>query len=62
MPSWLKTLTYVASVACSIAANVFPMYHTPLLCASTGLLGWATTHPSDVAPTLTVTPNPKGLS
>jgi hypothetical protein len=61
MTSWLKSLTYIGSVACSIAASVFPVYHTPLLMASTGLLGWATQHPSD-NPNLMVGPAPKGLT
>lgn len=50
MPSWLKQVTYLTSVVVGISATIFPQYQTILLGVSTFLAGYATTHPSDVAP------------
>ena len=49
MPSWLKQVTYLASVVCGVVAAAQPQYSVFLIPAATFLAGYATTHPSDTS-------------
>jgi len=69
MPSWLKSATYILSVATGIIAAAQPQYAVILIPVSTFLAGFATTHPSDVPPVVPTLPEitvkgtlPKGSS
>jgi Na+/H+ antiporter NhaA len=49
MRNWLRLLTYALAALCGIGAVVFPAASSVLVPVATGLAGWATIHPTDVA-------------
>jgi hypothetical protein len=60
MPKWIKSVTYLASIACSTIALSKPQYASFLVPLSTFLAGYATTHPSDAVKTAVSSEGPKG--